>query len=308
MTLSLARTLIAVSLLAGTPALADVEPDKPSTNPFELDHEMAQWAARIAPASLSPLRRLRAISQALLDPRQIGLREVMDFTPTAIEAFRQRRANCVGFASLFVGLAREAEVPAFFVMIEDLGTSQRRGSLLVTEGHLAAAYGPPGRLRIFDFGGESDGDRFRVLPVTDLTAIALYFSNRGVEAMLAGHDSAAVRHLRHATELAPSLAPAWINLGVARRRQGDFEGAESAYQRALAIDPGASAAYRSLAALLRVSGRPTEADAVMLDAERRRTDDPLSYLNLAQRSLKTGDVDQARGLYRKALELSRRNP
>lgn len=307
MTLSPTRIMIACSLLAALPAAAEREPDVPDPNPFAVDDAMVEWAEQIAPPTLSALRRLRAISQALLDPRQIGLREVTDRTPTAIEAFRDRQANCVGYAALFVGLARQAGVPAFFVTIEDLGTRRRRGSLLVTEGHLAAAYGPPGRLRIFDFGGEADGDSLRVEPVTDLTAIALYFSNRGVEAMLEGQDQQAARQLHHATQLAPSLAPAWINLGVARRRLGDFAGAETAYQRALEIDPGASAAYRSLAALLRVAGRQGEAEALLRDAERHRTDDPLSYLYLAQRSLETGDVDQARGLYRKALELSVRN-
>ena len=307
MRLSLKLTLIALIWMTSVPLHAEAAPDSP-TNPFEVDDELTRWAHQIAPASLTPLRRLRAISQALLDPRQIGLEEVPDHTPTAIEAFRQRQANCVGFAALFLGLAREAGVPAFFVMIEDLGTIRRRGSLRVTEGHLAAAWGPPGRLKIFDFGGESDGGSYRVHPVTDLTAIALYSSNRGVEAMLDGHDQDAARWLVRATELAPALAPAWINLGVARRRLGDLAGAETAYQRALRIDPGAAAAYRSLAALLRVRGRQGEADALLDDAARHQTDDPLSYLHLAQRSLETGDVDQARGLYNKALELSRQSP
>ncbi|MEM7351640.1 MAG: tetratricopeptide repeat protein [Acidobacteriota bacterium] len=273
--------------------------------PFELEDDIARWARRLAPAELSPLRRLRVISQALLDPQQLGLREDLTRTPTATEAYRTRRSNCVGFAALFVGLAREAGVPAFFVMVDDLGRSRQENGLRVTEGHLAAAYGPPDRLRIFDFAGETDGGDYRVSAVTDLTAIALFYSNRGVESMLEDRNEEALHWLQRAVELDPALASARINLGVALRRTGDLEGAEEAYQEALRIDPGAAAAYRSLAALLRLRGRSREAQSLMADAELFTTEDALSYLSLARRSLETGDVDEARSLYRKALDLSR---
>ncbi len=274
--------------------------------PFELDEEISGWVQRIAPADHSPLRRLRSITQALLDPQRIGLQEDLERTPTAVEAFRTRRANCVGYAALFVALARHAGVPAFFVMVEDLGKSRRQGSLRITEGHLAAAHGSPRQLKIFDFAGESDGGDYRVLPVTDLTAIALFYSNRGVESMINNQTANAIGWLRQATELAPALAPAWINLGVALRRTGELEDAEAAYQAALRADPGAVIAYQSLAALLRLQGRLNEADSLLDDAAHLATDDALGYLTLARRSLRTGDVDEARNLYRKALELSRR--
>ncbi len=271
--------------------------------PFDLDDDAAAWARVVAPPELSPLRRLRAISRALLDPRQVGMQEALDRTPTASEAYRWRTANCVGFASLFVGLARAAGVPAFFAMVEDLGR-RRRADLLITEGHLVAAWGRPDRLRIFDFAGESDGRDYRVLPITDLTAIALFHSNRGVESMLEDRDAEAERWLRRAVTLDPTLAAARINLGVALRRLGDLEGAELAYQEALRIDPGASAAARSLAALWRLRGRSSEADALVADVNRVGQDGALSYLTRARRSLAIGRVEQARNLYRKALELS----
>lgn len=274
--------------------------------PFELDEALSDRARRLAPEGHTSLRRLRWIARALLDPQQIGVREDLTRTPTAVEAFATRRANCVGFACLFVGLAREAGIPAFFVMVEDLGRSRQQNGLQVAEGHLAAAYGPPNKLRIFDFAGETDGSLYRVSPVTDLTAMALFYSNRGVESMLDNRDREAVRWLRRAVALDPSLASTRINLGVALRRAGDFAGAERAYQGALKIDPGAAAAYRSLAALLRLRGRTREAQTLLADAKRFKTEDALHYLSLARRHLETGEVDEARSLYRKALDLATR--
>ncbi len=277
--------------------------------PFELNEELEAWATRLAAQEASPLRRLRHIARALLDPRQVGLQEDLKETPTAIEAFRSRQANCVGFALLFVGLAREADIPAFFVMVDDLGQSRSQNGLKVTEGHLAAAYGSADRLRIFDFGGESDGTAYDVSAVTDLTAIALFYSNRGVEAMLDDRNDEAVEWLRWAVSLDPALASARINFGVALRRVGDLTGAELAYQEALRIDPSAGAAYRSLAALLRLRGRHDEARNLLADAARLEAGDALSYLSMARQSLETGDVSEARSLYRKALDLARqKNP
>ncbi len=239
-------------------------------DPLELDGEPARWVKWAVPRELSPLQRLRALSRALLDPRKVGLREVGKRTPTAIEAFRERRADCVGYAMLFVGLAREVGVAAYFVMIEDLGRSWRRGDLRIAEAHLAAAYGVPDRLSIFDFGGESDGGGYQVRKISDRAAVALYHSNKGVELMLDGRHAEAADRLRWAADLAPSLAAVRVNLGVALRRLGDLEGAEAAYREALVVDPRAAAAGRGLAAVLRLQGRQSEADSLLADIARRR--------------------------------------
>lgn len=302
---------LALFLLQGADVSASEESGPMPTSadhpviPYAINDELKAWAVRLTARETSPWPKLRNISRALLDPGQIGLKEDLTRTPTALEAYRTRRANCVGFALLFVSLAHEANVPAFFVMVDDLGRSRRQDGLRVTEGHLAAAYGTADKLRIFDFAGETDGADYVVRPVTDLTAVALFYSNRGVEAMLDNREADAVTWLRQAVELEPSLASARINLGVALRRIGDLEGAEHSYQEALRIDPAAGAAYRSLAALLRLRGRHGEAQELLADASRFEEGDALSYLSLARRSLETGDVHEARSLYRKALDLAR---
>ncbi len=234
------------------------------------------------------------------------MRESHGPTLTAAEAFHQRQANCVGFALLMVALAREVEVPAFFVVIEDSGAARSRGTFIVAENHLAAAWDSGDGLRVFDFGGETIPESYRARPVTDLAAIALYHSNRGVETLLDGDLGGAVRWLRRAVDLDPGLAPAWVNLGVALRRSGDVRGARDAYEKALRIDPAAASAYDNLAALLRSRGRSQEAQEVLEVADRARSGDAFSYLRLARQSLESGDLAGARSFYRKALELSHR--
>jgi tetratricopeptide (TPR) repeat protein len=302
--------LLALALIAGSRPLLGIPAPESVTRdgwpqPMQLDAEARDWVRRTISAGQSPERRMRMIWRSLTGSDALGMREDMARTRTATEAFQQRRANCVGFALLMVALSREVGVPAFFVVIEDSGVARRRDTFTVAENHLATAVDEGGRLRIFDFGGESAPDEYRAIPVTDLAAIALYHSNRGVETLLDGDLGGAVRWLRRAVDLDPGLAPAWVNLGVALRRSGDDQGAREAYEEALRIDPAAASAYDNLAALLRSRGRSQEAAEVLEVADRARSGDAFSYLRLARQSLESGDLAGARSFYRKALELSR---
>jgi Tfp pilus assembly protein PilF len=72
--------------------------------------------------------------------------------------------------------------------------------------------------------------------------------NRGV--LLMGEDRVeeARSALERAVELRPTLAAGWAYLGIAARRSGDEGGAERAFERALAVDPGNGIVLRERAA------------------------------------------------------------
>jgi|GEM_PF-3549483 len=291
----------------GVPVQAQEAAGNPSPlAPFVLTPEMRQWAHQVADGIRAPEVRLRRLWRALLDPHRGGLVERTLPTPTALEAFRDKRANCVGLATLLVALGREMEVPAFFVTVSLNDGGEARGDLRLKQEHLAAAVGPSHAVRIFDFGGEMDGAHLRWRPVSDLTALALFHSNRGVEALLDGDTATAAESLHRAVRFDPALPVAWVNLGVALRRRGDGAGAEEAYRQALRLDPEATAAYHNLAALLAQEGRASE--AAHLAEEARRLEeadaDPLRYLHRARRYLEGGEIEAARRWYEKALALA----
>jgi len=303
--------------LRPAPARAESGPASPPPTvvvPFAINDSTARWAHATVPAHLAPLDRLRRLSRALLDPTR-GIVEGAH-TSTAAEVFVERRANCVGYANLFVGLARELGVAAYFVLVDGLpggGPPAADPSLAVREGHLAAAWGASGDRRVFDFAGETPGARLQVRPITDLAAIAVFYSNRGVEALLDGRTGDAVDWLRDAAALEPSALPStWVNLGVALRRAGDLEAANAAYDRALELDPAGAAAYRNLAALLLLRGRDRDAAGLLDTAAALARNEPradsLDALRLAQERLLAGHLQEARGLYRRALETAQQSP
>lgn len=276
--------------------------------PYQLDEEMRAWAHETASSELQPDERLKALQERLLDPSQMRLQYVWGYTGTAREVFQSRQANCLAFTNLFLGMAREVGVPAYFLTVENLESFRREGDLVVVSDHIAVGWGGPQNPLIFDFSEFGNQDHRRVQRISDFTAIAMFYSNRGAEATQRERIDDALAWLEYAVRLDPELPSAWVNLGVARRRAGDFLGAEAAYKEALAIDPGTHSAYQNLAALLRQQNRIAEAEGYEEELRRSPLRNPYTYLALGDISRQNGRFDDARRFYRRAINLGRQDP
>jgi tetratricopeptide (TPR) repeat protein len=93
---------------------------------------------------------------------------------------------------------------------------------------------------------------------------------------------------------------------VARRRTGDYQGAEQAYRQALEVDPRAASAYQNLGALLKIRGRSDEADRLLALSRSLDSRNPFLYLDLGDVSVEQGRLEEAERLYRRALRLDER--
>ena len=276
--------------------------------PWEITEEMRAWVHREVPDNLSEGDRLDALLAALVDPGRLALRYESGYSGTAREAFESRKANCLAFTSLFVGLSREIGVPAFYLDVDDVEKFEKDGDLMVISGHTSAGFYVGGELKILDFTpGRQPGYR-RLSRLADKTAIALYHSNRGAELLRAGKRREALDWLRKGVAIDPELGGAWVNLGVALRRGGDMKGAETVYRKSLEVDPEEASAYQNLAALLRLQGQEAEAEELLVLATRAGGRNPFSYLALGDLSFAHGRLDEARRFYRRALHLYRDNP
>jgi Flp pilus assembly protein TadD len=274
--------------------------------PYELDDEMKAWARQVVPEGTPFDKRLGMLLMALLGPQQLHLEYEANRTATAREVFDTRRANCLAFTSLFVGMAREVGVDAFYLDVEEVEDFDKEGDLVVVSGHVSAAYGVGRDLKVLDFSAAPrSGYKRRVRPISDLTAIALFHSNRGAEALRSGKEAEALDWLRKAVAIDPELSRAWINYGVALRRTGDAQGAETAYRKALEVDPSAVSAYQNLAALLTHQGKRREAGDLLALTAKTGNRNPYSYLALGDWSLSSGRFEEARRFYKRALRLYR---
>ncbi|HEX4961939.1 MAG TPA: tetratricopeptide repeat protein [Thermoanaerobaculia bacterium] len=273
--------------------------------PFEVTDAMKAWAHQQVPDSTPTVERLDKLLAAMVDPQHLKLEYEPGHTSTAREAFETRKANCLAFTSLFVGLARELGLPAFYLDVDDVERFEKDGDLMVVSGHVSGGYDiGGGKMKILDFTpGDQPGYR-RVHPLSDVTAVALYYSNRGAEMLRTNRIAEGLPWLRQAVVIDPELSGSWVNLGVGLRRAGDLAGAEAAYRKALEVNPEAAAAYTNLAALLRARGHDTEAGALLNLATRADSRNPFSYVALGDLSLAQGRLAEARHFYQKALRLS----
>lgn len=271
--------------------------------PFEIDDEMRAWAQEVVPQSGEPKRRLESLLFGLAQARDKKIEYEAGYTPTAKEAFHSGKANCLAFTHLFVGLARDLGLDAYYLDLTNAETYAKAGDLIVLSGHVTAGYGVSSDPLVLKYNVGETVDYRRVQRVKDLRALAMYYSNRGAEILADGRLAEALQWLRTAVTLDPDLAQAWVNYGVALRRIGEEGSAEEAYRKALEVDPRALSAYQNLAALMRLQGRNAEARDLERVSERQGSRNPYNYINLGDLSLRQGEVEEAERFYQKALNL-----
>jgi Flp pilus assembly protein TadD len=276
--------------------------------PFAVDQEMKAWAEKMTLPHGEPKDKLQQLLNALLAKQGMNLEYQGDYTVTAKEVFRTGRANCLSFTNIFVGLARELGVPAYFVEVKDLQGFNKEGDLIIVSGHVTAGYGEMGEQTLLDFTLGKAKEYRQVRQISDLTAIALFYSNRGAHLLREGDNAAALGWLKTAVKLDPELPGSWVNYGVALRRVGDRAGAEASYRRALEVDPNTLAAYQNLAALLRLDGKEGEALDLLAMVDRRDNRNPWSFLDLGDLNLRHGRLSVAERFYTKAMHLSEDDP
>lgn len=314
-TILTALTLISLGLTLSAPvgAVSERELDRQirerGFDPQELSHplhvtdEMHAWLEENVPQRGMTQKKLKGLLQAILGEDGLSLQYQNDVTGTAEEVFRTRKANCLGFTQLFVALAREMDLDVYFLQVRDLQSFRQEGDLVINSGHVTAGTGPEQNRIILEFT-EIEGIDYRYMQrLEDITALALYYSNRGTELLRAGDLDGARELADISVQLDPQMVDGWINLGVIKRRQGDIAGAERSYRQALAVDPSASTAYQNLAALYQQHGRAEIATDVLQLANQRDNRNPFTYIELGDISMQMGDIETAEDFYRKALRL-----
>jgi len=157
---------------------------------------------------------------------------------------------------------------------------------------------------IFDFYRSRPDTPIKTRLLDDMDLNAIYLNNLGVERLRDDDLEETERHLEAAVALSPTLAAAYANLGVARRRAGDEQGALDAYFAGLAIAPNHARLLNNLTSLYRVRAieegakpdeRPVGSTEVTAEELLARANDDLAR----------GNVDRAMQIYKRAHRVDR---
>jgi tetratricopeptide (TPR) repeat protein len=140
---------------------------------------------------------------------------------------------------------------------------------------------------------------------------ALEFDERSVDAhdglatasCLVGDYDQAIKHFTRITELAPTKATAFVNLGAVYNRTREFDKAVNALRKAVSRDNKSADGFYNLAIAQRGLDRPAMALSAYRECIRINPDMAEAHQNLANLLLEMENFQQAKLHYNKALNI-----
>ena len=237
--------------------------------------------------------RLRLLLFAVIGEGQFDL-VYDDSTRTAMETFRDQRGNCLSFTNMFVAMARYVDLDASYQEVKIPPDWSVSGHSFLFNQHVNVfidlANDDP---RVVDFNMANFNVNYERRVISDQRARAHYFSNIGVQYMLAGDTALAFANFREGISEDKSYSPAWVNLGILYRREGYPDYAEAAYLKAVEIDRSNLVAMSNLSSLYHEQGHTELAEHYRGQVESHRMRNPYYRYRAAQADFVNGDYDAA---------------
>lgn len=271
-------------------------------NPLAVSEPMRLAALELSGEVGSDLAKLRRLQASLFDEAAFPFHYAGRETLTAAEAFFRREGNCLSFTNLFVAMARSLGLPVTTALVRRSRASEREGDLIVVNNHVVATLDWNTKAEFFDFDRRRHEPPTKFQPLDDMWITALFLNNKGADELRAGHPDIAIRYFEDAVKLAPEFAAAWGNVGVAKRRLGDIDGALTAYRQALSIEADNPTILNNLSSLYRALGRREEADHALIAANMALAS-PHVLLVRGDLELTQGRPREAERLYKRARRL-----
>jgi tetratricopeptide (TPR) repeat protein len=266
-----------VPQLAGYPAIG-----VPDVDLLKLTPEMRDFTRRYATKASDEGGKAWMLAYAALDPYLLDFEYDPMVTLPADEAFRSGRGNCLTFSSMFIAMARDAGLRAWYQeVIVPPEWSAVNETLLVAK-HVNAVVSEWGSRYVIDVSRRKKTTLEQTRRLSDEEALAQYYNNLGAEALIGDDLPSAYAHFRKALEVRPGLPYVWSNLGVVFRRNGQYADAILAYRAAIEQDPGHEVALNNLYTLYTEEGNLEAAAVISQRVERNRRNNPYYLHHLAE--------------------------
>lgn len=225
-----------------------------------------------------------------------------DYSP--LQAFQERRGNCLSFTILLASLAAEIGVHIDFneVDVPDTWSMQENRSFILYR-HVNGVYKDFRGNTIFDLAIENYHFNYPQRIITKELAAAKLLSNRGIAALANDDFKSAEHHLKLAISMVPNNADLWVNFGVVLKRQGLLDKAEKSYIRGFELDRKHSTAASNLERIYRSLGAPGLAKQYKRLATRLRNKNPYYHYHLSQQRYDAGLLKESRRAINRAKRL-----
>ena len=272
---------------AGMLAEDEVPPEEASSL-LHLTDEMKQFARRAVAGRVEMASQVEALAAAMGSKDGLHIQYDTQATLTAQQAFEQHRANCLSYTMLFVALAREVGIPAWFNEVDippiwDLGDDHtsllyRHINARVDEGVMQGS--------VVDVSGEEYDPAYTQRLISDEEALAQYYNNRAVEMRLQGRLGDSLRYEARALHMAPRAAYLWDNLASLYMLMGKGKAAQVAITQSLLLDGSSMMGYDTAAHVFQAQGEYRLARYFRQRAEYFLQQNPYHHYQLALAALR----------------------
>lgn len=287
---------------------ADVIVDHPGEVLLGLSERVKQVLdARINP-SWSRARRIEELSEFFFSESERNIQYDAWLTQSATDTYLSGRGNCLSMSALFVASARHLGLDAKFQTVDVRPTWAESDEVMIRYEHIVAVGNVPRGDYVVDFLPGVFEDRGQQQLITDEQALALYYSNLSVEAMISGDATQGIQKNLQAIKLWPQNSNIWSNLGSAYRRDEQFELAELVFKRALTLDRENYSALSNLTHLLIRQNRSEDVDQYLDTVSRHYRRNPYYHYHIAQMQISRGEPSSAAESLRRASAIRQDDP
>lgn len=217
-----------------------------------------------------------------------------DSTRTAAGTFNDRRGNCISFTNMFIAMARDVGLNVSYQEVDIPPDWSMTDETFLLSQHVNALVDMKSALsRVVDFNTLDYNVKNESREISDERARAHYFSNIGVEHMLADDTPLAFANFSQSLREDRTFSSAWVNLGILYRREGYPAYAEAAYLEALEYDRSSPLAMSNLANLYEEQGKYQEAQLYANKVKIHRLNNPYYNYQVANTAFNDGDYKEA---------------
>lgn len=270
---------------------------------LSVSEEMKEFVSRHVPVDLTGSSKAFALAYASMDPNFLDFAYDPSKTLGAEDAFAQKAGNCLSFSNMFIAMAREAGMKAWYQEVEVPTEWSSVNETLLVSRHVNAVAKDAYMEYVIDVSKRFRAEDVTSRRITDKEALAQFYNNLGVDALIENQLNVAYAYFVKAIETHPESAFFWSNLAVVYRRNGQTEDAEATYLAAIRLDGDEAVALNNLYSIYTEQGNEAAAQEMHSRVERHRRKNPYYLQQLSVEAINEGRYDDAIKLIRQAIKI-----
>jgi len=285
---------------------------------FALDARMRLMVKeKLIPVHDIKKRSIKLLEQ-IFDQNNVALEYNPSANVNARDVFNNQAANCLSLTIMAYSLAREAGLNVNFHDVKIPEYWVRNGNNNMLSGHVNLTISRPLKSSSYIFMGDNiltiDFDpyisrkNFPKKAISKSVVVAMFYSNKGGQAILNGEFEKAYAYIKKATQIAPQYSPSWGNLGVLYKSIHQDDYALRAYRFAIELDRNNYNAMANMSLLLSRRGENNEVKEIQKFLHNKRSKNPYYHAMQADRAFYNGRNELAIANYQKAISLARKVP